>query len=192
MNRSIKWIATSLGIVLVISVGARSLAGDPLFPDYWKASLLEAEPAPETLVVEDLESQPLQFGSVVDVLHFQVNAPGPYTLRYLTFSTDLKDLVLPEAQDWTIYEMVDDEIDYLQKVGQGESFQDGLLKVRFFSDRSHGYFGEGAQDFALVAPLKRAGEAPEIQMALPDSATLDPFFQWAWEQGHVKEAWGSF
>lgn len=191
MHRSLKWIATALGAVLLILISARSLGGQSLVPESWRVSLLAAEVLPETLTVTDQPIQNLPIGNVVEVHRFTLEG-APYSLRYLTFAIEIQDLEVEDVRDWTVYEVEDGLIDYQSKVAQGEAFADGLLKLRFFSDRSRAYLGEGRQEFALVTNLSRTGEVPSLHIQKTDSETLPTFYQWAWVEGHMEEAWGGF
>jgi hypothetical protein len=186
MNRSLKWISAALMIVLTIVIGARSINGDSVFPESWQANLFAANAGPETLTLTDGETLPLHIGSSVETHRFSLNAGFPYTLRYLTFSVNLQDLLVPSISDWTVYEIYKGDIDYQTKVAQGESYENGLLKLRFFSDRSYGYYGEGEQEFALVTNLIRNGENTNLSL---EQANPDGFYRWAWVEGHFEEPW---
>jgi hypothetical protein len=189
MPRTLKWIGAAILIVLTILIAARSLNGQSIFPDYLEANFFAAEVGPDTLTLTDGEDLPLHIGSSVEVHRFTLNAGFPYSLRYLTFEVDMQDLSVENVNDWAVYEIHNDEIAYQSKVAQGESFDQGLLKLRFYSDRSYAYLGEGKQEFALVTNLERSGENASLQLK---QANPDGFYHWAWQEGHLDEAWGSF
>lgn len=181
MNRSLKWIAAALGIVLMVALTARSLGEESFFPENWQVSLLMAEEGPSSLTITDHEAVNLRIGNSVEIHRFTLDMETPYTLRYLTFDLEMTDLW---AEDWFVYEVHKGDIDYQNKVAQGESYENGQLKLRFFSERSHGYYGEGEQEFALVSTLNRSGENPEIKVS--KTQLID------WIEGHLNEAWGAF
>lgn len=176
-------------IVLTITLGARSLSGETLVPTSWQTSLFGIEEGPETLTLTDGVALPLRIGSSIEVHRFTLEAGFPYSLRYLTFEVEMQDLSVSDVTDWKVYAIYNGVIDYQSKVAQGEYFQDGLLKLRFYSDRSRAYLGEGTQEFALVTNLERAGDNPHLSLKQANSEAVSDFYKWAWMEGHFNQPW---
>lgn len=186
MNRSAQWIAAALGVVLLTSVTARTLSDEPLFSEAFQTSLFGVDAGPESLTVIDHAPLPLKIGTSVELHRFDLDAGFPYTLRYLSFDVEMADI---QVHDWSVYEVEKGEVDYSSKVAQGESMSDGWLKLRFFSDRARGYFGEGKQSFSLVGTVMRDGENPDLSLRQADSEDLPTFYSWAWLEGHQDDPW---
>jgi len=186
MNRSAQWIAAALGVVLLTSLSARILSDQPLVSESFQTSLFGVDDGPETLTVIDHEALPLKIGTSVELHRFDIDAGFPYTLRYLSFDVEMSDL---QIHDWTVYEVEKDHIDYSNKVAQGESLSDGWLKLRFYSDRSRAYFGEGKQSFSLVATVMRDGENPNLSLSQANLDEVTDFFDWDWLEGHLDDPW---
>lgn len=167
--------------MLAIILIARGISSETFMPSNLQASILNSSNTiSDTLKIEDQKILDLNFGSMVEVYRFTLSMSEAYTLRYLNFEVNTQDI---QVEDWAVYEVTNGVIDYNTKVGQSEEYNLGKLKLRFFSKRSYGYFGEGRQEFALTAKIKRIGENPSLQIKASDEVD--------WIKGDTKRPWGA-
>ncbi len=190
MNTGIKHLV--LAVLLVILV---VLAG-PMVPRSTEVSVLGVGEAlgtfpsdPQLSVELPKQSDKLAISSQSEVLFFDLNAEAEYTLRYLTVVVESQGLTLPaKLSDWKVYPVQDGRVDYRESMGYGEEMQNGLLRLRLFSNPAVGYLGEEEASFALVAPIFKNGEA-EAYLKLTFPKLLSDEFGWEFAAGHHTEPW---
>jgi len=164
-----------LALVLGSQVISRFQSGE------LEANLLRVQGGSElsaTTLQDDLK---LEVGDFIPVYHFKLQALQPYTLRYLGLNVEgsgLDEHILGDARRWKLY--MDGESRTL--VGEGETFNGNVLRIRMFSSSTSAYFlNAGTTRFWVTAPIDFEGDA-ELNVAL---ASQD----WLIRPGHFEGPW---
>lgn len=200
MRRSLLWVSFSILITLGIAFTANLFSPSPALKNYG-ANLLqfdllptynwEADTAAEVSLsaVIPEQSETLSYSSQAEVFRFMLESQGPYTLRYLTLSTDLEGL--KPISTWTIYPLKGDEIDFENPAAVSEKVEAGLVRFRFSSSASAAYLAQpGENNFAVVASVLKdsSSEAkPMLSIGFPENLSSD--WNWAWLPGEHSESW---
>lgn len=135
------------------------------------------------------QSSELAISSQSEVLFFDLDSEAVYTLRYMTLAVDSEGLVLPsKLSEWKVFHVEDGLVNYKEAVGYAEQMNGGLLRLRLYSNPAAGYSGEGAESFALVAPLYKTGEeTASLRLTFPKF--LPEEFGWEFIAGQHSEPW---
>ena len=188
--------ATHKHLVLAVLLVVLTVVSAPLIPQNQQVDVLavgaelgEVPSDPQLSLSLPEQSTKLQVSSQSEVLFFDLESEGPYTVRYLTLAVESEGVSLPaKSSDWAVYSAENGRVDYSQKVGYGEQFSNGLLRLRLSSTPAAGYLGEGEDDFALVAPLFKDG-ATEAMLRLTFPKFLPEEGGWEFVTGHHQEPW---
>ncbi|QQR54501.1 hypothetical protein IPG41_04865 [Candidatus Peregrinibacteria bacterium] len=145
---------------------------------------------PELRVILPEKRGSIQMSSQSEVLFFDLDSEGPYTLRYLTIFVESEGLVLPNKWgDWKLYTVADGRVNYGEQVGYAEVFKDGFLRLRVHSTPAAGYWGEGEAQFALVAPIYKIAGAEKTSLGLSFPTLLPEGLDWEFVAGHETGPW---
>lgn len=131
----------------------------------------------------------LTYGTESEVYRFKIDATQAFTIRYLTFQFSHSGLdwtKFDSTEDWKMYEVVNDEIDYSAQVGEGSELSDnGILKMKMFSagKRDVGFVGE-KNTFVLVTDIIKTGSDTSFGVM-----TSAEGISWVW--GAYNNSWGT-
>ncbi len=191
MNASLKHLLLAVLMVLF------TVTAGPMIPKAQQVNslaigtdlgLIPEDPLLEVSLPE--QSPSLSFSSQSEVLFFDLDSSGPYTLRYLSVFVDSEGLTLPsKLSDWELYTVEKDRVNYREQVGYAERFEDGFLRLRFYSTPAAGYLGEGKARFALVAPIYKTKEAEEFFHGFSFPIVTPEDFAWEFVAGHHTKPW---
>ncbi len=144
-------------------------------------SSAESETELEGLTVDFELPRRLRIGSQAELLHIELLADGPYTLRYLTVQLGIEGLqesAWQDASNWQVYEK-----GRPAQIGRGESFSDGQLRVRLEPERGLGFHGEvGKTELVLKTLALQESDDVNLQVSLPREG-------WEWTPGHYIGSW---
>ncbi len=200
MRRSLLWVSSSILITALIALvsnllspsGAFQNAGTNLLNfDLLPVYNWDADTAAEVNLTASVpeQSETLSYSSQAEVFEFALSSEGPFTLRYLTLSAQAQGL--KTITGWTIYPIVNGEINYQEPAAVSETYHDNLVRFRFSSSAASAYLVQpGENHFIVVASILKdpaATVAPELTIGFPD--TLNDDWNWAWLPGHHDEAW---
>lgn len=172
-----------LTVVLVVVIGQ-----NPGMNGQWgQASSFQEFPQLELSLPE--QSDEIRASSQSEILRFALDSNTSYTLRYLTLAIEGQGLKWPETpKEWKVYEVTEEGIDYQKEMGYGEVFEEGFLRLRFFSDAARGYYGEaGEKEFVVVAPLYIESTPANLKLSFP--STLPEDFDWEFLYGIETRSW---
>ncbi|MFA4814856.1 MAG: hypothetical protein WC924_01080 [Candidatus Gracilibacteria bacterium] len=200
MRRSLLWVSLSILVTVAIVATANLFSPSPIVKNFGtnlvQFDLLplyneDADSAAEVglTIIVPKQSETLSYSSQAEVFRFTLKSAGPYTLRYLTL------MAYPEGlkpiTSWTIYPLIEDEIDFENPVAVSEKINENLVRFRFSSSVSSAYLvPPGENSFVVVASVLRDGNSdldPQLTMVFPEQLEKD--WNWAWLPGRHSEAW---
>lgn len=200
LPKSLKWaIAAPLSVVVIVLI-ANLFKPSPWFAERLPVNQQEVELASgdgqvDTAAEVNLtaewpsQSDTLSYSTQAEVARFTLTGKGPFTLRYLTLQVESH--ALKPIENWKVYEVQHDSVDFKKPVGFVEKSEGSMLKVRLFSSPASAYlFEDGEQTFALVAQVlgdPTSSESPSLTLNFPRELSAD--FDWAWLPGLHSQPW---
>lgn len=189
--------ATLKHLVLAVLLVVLTVVAGPLIPQNQAVNSLAigeelgvVPSDPELSVTLPEQSGQLQVSSQAEVLFFDLESQGPYTLRYLTISLESEGVILPsEGGDWKVYTAEEGRVNYREQVGYAEQFKDGFLRLRLYSSPAAGLLGEGTASFALVAPIYKVSGAEDASLHLSFPQEVPEGLGWEFVTGHRTGPW---
>jgi hypothetical protein len=201
MRRSFFWVSSAVCLSLFIALIANLISPSPALKNAGTNLLAfdalpvvnwDADSAVEVgLSVRSSEqAETLSYSSQAEVFRFVLDSEGPYTLRYLTLTVESQGL--KPMDKWTVYRVVDGEVDFTKPVAMSERRDGQLLRLRFASSASAGFFADpGKNTFVLVTSVLKDSSSEggaSLTLGFPN-APLDKEWDWAWLPGHHSGAW---